>query len=118
SGSSTMLERMRRPYTREQYIELTHHMRATIPGVSLSTDLIAGFCGETDQEHQDTLSLIREVRYDLAYTFAYSERERTLAARKFVDDVPEDVKQQRLAEIIELQRRLGAENNQSEIGRR
>ena len=118
SGSSTMLERMRRPYTREQYIELTHHMRVTIPGVSLSTDLIAGFCGETDQEHQDTLSLIREVRYDLAYTFAYSERERTLAARKFVDDVPEDVKQNRLAEIIELQRRLGAENNQSEIGRR
>lgn len=118
SGSSTMLERMRRPYTREQYVDLTKHMRTTIPGVSLSTDLIAGFCGETDQEHQDTLSLIREIRYDLAYTFAYSERERTLAARKFVDDVPEELKQKRLAEIIDIQRRIVAENNQYEIGRR
>jgi tRNA-2-methylthio-N6-dimethylallyladenosine synthase len=88
SGSTSMLERMRRPYTREQYIELTRHMKATIPGVSLSTDLIAGFCGETEQEHQDTLSLLREVRYDLAYMFAYSESDRTLAARKYVDDIP------------------------------
>ena len=109
---------MRRPYTREQYIDLTHHMKATIPGVSLSTDLIAGFCGETEQELQDTLSLLREVRYDLAYMFAYSERERTLAARKYVDDIPEDVKQARLAEIIALQRGIVHENNQLEIGRR
>jgi len=118
SGSTSMLERMRRPYTREQYIELTRHMKATIPGVSLSTDLIAGFCGETEEEHQDTLSLLREVRYDLAYMFAYSERERTLAARKYVDDIPEDVKQARLAEIIALQRGIVHENNQLEIGRR
>jgi tRNA-2-methylthio-N6-dimethylallyladenosine synthase len=118
SGSTTMLERMRRPYTREQYIELTHHMKATIPGVSLSTDLIAGFCGETEQEHHDTLSLLREVRYDLAYSFAYSERDRTLAARKYVDDIPGDVKQARLAEIIVLQRSIVHENNQLEIGRR
>lgn len=118
SGSTTMLERMRRPYTREQYIELTHHMKATIPGLSLSTDLIAGFCGETEEEHQDTLSLLREVRYDLAYMFAYSERDRTLAARKYVDDVPEEVKQARLTEIITLQRSIVHENNQSELGRR
>ncbi len=118
SGSTTMLERMRRPYTREQYIELTRHMKATIPGVSLSTDLIAGFCGETEQEHQDTLSLLREVRYDLAYMFAYSERDRTLAARKYVDDIPEEVKQARLAEIIALQRGIVHENNQLEIGQR
>jgi tRNA-2-methylthio-N6-dimethylallyladenosine synthase len=118
SGSTTMLERMRRPYTREQYIELTHHMKATIPGLSLSTDLIAGFCGETEEEHQDTLSLLREVRYDLAYMYAYSERDRTLAARKYVDDVPEEVKQARLTEIITLQRSIVHENNQSELGRR
>jgi tRNA-2-methylthio-N6-dimethylallyladenosine synthase len=117
SGSTTMLERMRRPYSREQYIELTRHMKATIPGLSLSTDLIAGFCGETEQEHQDTLSLLREVRYDLAYMFAYSERDRTLAARKYVDDIPDDVKQARLAEIIALQREIVYENNQLEIGR-
>lgn len=117
SGSTSMLERMRRPYSREQYIELTRHMKATIPGLSLSTDLIAGFCGETEQEHQDTLSLLREVRYDLAYMFAYSERDRTLAARKYVDDIPEDVKQARLAEIIALQREIVYENNQLEIGR-
>jgi len=118
SGSTTMLERMRRPYTREQYLELIHHMKATIPGLSLSTDVIAGFCGETEQEHQDTLSLMAEVRYDLAYMFAYSERERTLAARRYVDDVPEEVKKQRLAEIIVQQRRISHENNQHEIGRR
>ena len=118
SGSTSMLERMRRPYTREQYIDLTRHMKAMIPGVSLSTDLIAGFCGETEEEHQDTLSLLREVRYDLAYMFAYSERDRTLAARKYVDDVPEEVKQARLSEIITLQRSIVHENNQNEIGRR
>jgi tRNA-2-methylthio-N6-dimethylallyladenosine synthase len=118
SGSTSMLERMRRPYTREQYIELTRHMKAMIPGLSLSTDLIAGFCGETEEEHQDTLSLLREVRYDLAYMFAYSERDRTLAARKYVDDVPEEVKQARLSEIITLQRSIVHENNQNEIGRR
>jgi tRNA-2-methylthio-N6-dimethylallyladenosine synthase len=118
SGSTSMLERMRRPYTREQYIDLTRHMKAMIPGLSLSTDLIAGFCGETEEEHQDTLSLLREVRYDLAYMFAYSERDRTLAARKYVDDVPEEVKQARLSEIITLQRSIVHENNQNEIGRR
>jgi len=118
SGSTSMLERMRRPYTREQYIDLTRHMKATIPGVSLSTDLIAGFCGETEEEHQDTLSLLREVRFDLAYMYAYSERDRTLAARKFVDDIPEEVKQARLAEIITLQRSIVHDNNQSELGRR
>lgn len=117
SGSTSMLQRMRRPYTRDEYIDLTRHMKAMIPGLSLSTDLIAGFCGETEEEHQDTLSLIEEVRYDLAYMFAYSERERTLAARKYVDDVPEEVKKRRLAEIIDTHRRISHENNLQEIGR-
>ena len=118
AGNSEMLERMRRPYTREEYLVLIEKMRAIIPGVSLSTDIIAGFCGETEEEHQDTLSLMEIVRYDLAYMFAYSDRERTYAHRKLADDVPENVKKRRLTEIIQLQQRVATENNQKEIGRR
>ncbi len=117
SGNNEVLRRMRRTYTRESYLELIENMRTIIPGVGLSTDIIAGFCGETEEQHQDTLSLISEVRYDLAYLFAYSERERTLAHRKYEDDVPEEVKKRRLQEIIDTHRTYSALNNQSEIGR-
>tara|TARA_R110002096_G_scaffold406782_3_gene605148 strand:+ start:10675 stop:12033 length:1359 start_codon:yes stop_codon:yes gene_type:complete len=116
AGSDTMLERMRRPYTREQYLALTDKIRAIIPGVSLSTDVIAGFCGETEEEHQGTMSLMKEVGYDLAYMFAYSERERTLAYRKFKDDVPEEVKKRRLSEIITQQMDIQEARNKAEIG--
>lgn len=118
SGNTQVLERMRRPYTREAYLALIEKMRATIPGVSLSTDIIAGFCGETEEQHRDTLSLMEQVGYDLAYMFAYSERERTLAQRKYPDDVPEEVKKRRLAEIIALQQQISAQRNRQEIGRR
>lgn len=118
SGSSTMLERMRRPYTREQYLELTTKMREIIPDLTLSTDIIAGFCGETEEEHEATMSLMKIVGYDLAYMFAYSERERTLAYRKFEDDVPEEVKKRRLTEIINQQMEIQKVRNQDEIGRR
>lgn len=118
AGSNTMLERMRRPYTREQYLALVDKMRSIIPGLTLSTDVIAGFCGETEEEHQGTLSLMQEVGYDLAYMFAYSERERTLAYRKFEDDVPEEVKKRRLSEIIDQQMAIQLVRNQAEIGRR
>lgn len=118
SGSNAVLERMRRPYTREQYLELVGKMREIIPGVTLSTDIISGFCGETEEEHQDTLSLMAEVKYDLAYMFAYSERGRTLAQRKYEDDVPEKIKKQRLSEIIEQQMSIQEELNKREIGRR
>lgn len=118
AGSDSMLERMRRPYTREQYLALTAKMRSIIPGVSLSTDIIAGFCGETDEEHRGTMTLMKEVGYDLAYMFAYSERERTLAYRKFEDDVPEEIKKKRLSEIIHQQMEIQKERNQSEIGER
>lgn len=118
SGSNRVLERMRRPYTREQYLELIEKMRNIIPGVSLSTDIIAGFCGETEEEHEDTLSLMAQVRYDLAYMFAYSERGRTLAQRKYEDDVPEEVKKRRLSEIIEQQMEIQEERNKQEVGRR
>ena len=118
SGNSDVLERMRRPYTREQYLDLVDKMREIIPGVTLSTDIITGFCGETEEEHQDTMSLMAKVKYDLAYMFAYSERGRTLAQRKYEDDVPEDVKKRRLSEIIEQQMSIQEELNKKEIGRR
>nr|WP_270049198.1 tRNA (N6-isopentenyl adenosine(37)-C2)-methylthiotransferase MiaB [Cyclonatronum proteinivorum] len=117
SGNSEVLKRMRRPYTREAYLSLIDRMKEIIPGVALSTDIITGFCGETEAQHEDTLSLMDIVRYDLAYMFAYSERERTLAHRKFEDDIPEEVKKRRLSEIIELQMRNQAALNREEIGR-
>jgi tRNA-2-methylthio-N6-dimethylallyladenosine synthase len=116
SGSDTVLERMRRPYTRAEYLALIAHMRELIPGVTLSTDIITGFCGETEAEHADTVSLMADVRFDLAYLFAYSERERTLAHRKYADDVPADVKQRRLQEIIDVHRKGSEERNRDEIG--
>ncbi|MDZ7756573.1 tRNA (N6-isopentenyl adenosine(37)-C2)-methylthiotransferase MiaB [Rhodohalobacter sp.] len=118
AGSDTMLERMRRPYTREQYLKLIDRMREIIPGVSLSTDIIAGFCDETEEEHEATMSLMKTVEYDLAYMFAYSERERTLAARKYEDNVPEDVKKRRLSEIIQQQMSIQEKNNKDEVGKR
>lgn len=118
SGNDDVLERMRRPYTREQYLDLVEKMRDIIPGLTLSTDIITGFCGETEEEHEDTLSLMGKVKYDLAYMFAYSERGRTLAQRKYEDDVPEDVKKRRLSEIIKQQMDIQEELNKQEIGRR
>lgn len=118
SGNNDVLERMRRPYTREEYLNLVDKMREIIPGVTLSTDIITGFCDETEEEHQDTLSLMAKVKYDLAYMFAYSERGRTLAQRKYEDNVPEDVKKRRLSEIIEQQMSIQEELNKKEIGRR
>ena len=117
SGSTSMLERMRRPYTREQYLALIERMREIIPGLALSTDIIAGFCSESEQEHDDTMSLMRQVGFDLAYMFAYSERERTLAHRKMEDDVPADVKKARLTQIIDQQMAIQLERNVTEIGR-
>ena len=118
AGSSSMLERMRRPYTREEYLSLVELMKETIPGVSLSTDIIAGFCDETEEEHQETMSLMKEVEYDLAYMFAYSERERTLAHRKYEDNIPEEIKKRRLSEIIQQQMSIQEKNNLKELGNR
>ncbi len=117
SGNSEVLRKMRRPYTREEYLSLIDRMRELIPGVSLSTDIITGFCGETEEQHRDTLSLMERVRYDLAYMFAYSERERTLAHRKYEDDIPEEVKKRRLSEIIELQMSNQEACNAEEVGK-
>jgi tRNA-2-methylthio-N6-dimethylallyladenosine synthase len=115
-GNSDVLKRMKRTYTRDEYLDLVERARRIVPGISLSTDIIAGFCGETEDEHRDTLSLMDHVRYDHAYMFMYSERPDTYAARKYVDDVPEEVKKRRLTEIIQLQSAESLENNRSEIG--
>lgn len=116
-GNTDMLQRMRRTYSRDEYLGLVERARKIVPGIALSTDIIAGFCAETEEEHQDTLSLMREVRYDQAYMFMYSERPDTYAARKFKDDVPEVVKKRRLSEIIALQSQISLQNNKKEIGR-
>ena len=116
-GNTDVLRRMRRTYTRDEYLALIERARAICPGISFSTDIIAGFCGETEREHQDTLSLMADVRYDHAFMFMYSERPDTYAARKYTDDVPEDVKKRRLSEIIQLQNAISLEGNQQEIGR-
>ena len=92
SGNTEMLTRMRRNHTREAYINLIEHMRDKIPGVALSSDFICGFCDETEQEFEDTLSMLQIVKYDLAFLFAYSMREKTHAHRRMKDTVPDDVK--------------------------
>ncbi|KAH7468452.1 hypothetical protein KRP22_012089 [Phytophthora ramorum] len=101
SGSTTLLERMRRGYSREAYLALVDNMRTRIPGVAISSDFIAGFCGETEEEHADTISLMRQVCYDQAFMFAYSVRARTHAAHRMDDDVPQEDKLRRLREVID-----------------
>jgi len=115
-GNTEVLDRMRRTYTREEYLALIDRARDICPGISFSTDIIAGFCGETEDQHRDTLTLMEKVRYDHAFTFKYSERPQTYAERKFEDDVPENVKQRRLEEIITLQRQHATESNERELG--
>ena len=117
SGSNAMLEKMRRKYTREWYLERVQKIRSVIPDCGITTDVIAGFCGETEEDHRDTLSLMEKVGFDSAFMFQYSERPGTLAARKYKDDVPEEVKTRRLNEIIALQNRLSLQSNEREIGR-
>ncbi|CAG8675715.1 3544_t:CDS:2, partial [Cetraspora pellucida] len=101
SGNTKVLERMRRGYSREAYLDLVNTIRDIIPNVSISTDIITGFCGETEEEHQDTISLMEIVKFDMAYMFAYSMREKTHAHRNYLDDVPGNIKTRRLNEIIQ-----------------
>ncbi len=117
SGSDRMLEKMRRRYTREWYLDRVQKIREILPGCGITTDVIAGFCSETEEDHQATLSLFKEVAFDYAYMFCYSERPGTIAARHYPDDVPQEVKTRRLNEIIELQNQLSLESNRSDIGK-
>lgn len=117
SGSTQILQRMNRTYTREWYLNKVKRIREIMPDCGISTDVISGFCTETEEDHQETLSLMEAVKYDLAYMFMYSERPGTLAARRYADDVPEEVKKRRLQEIVELQHTHQAENMKKDVGK-
>ena len=116
SGSNRILEAMNRQHTREEYMTLIDKIYKLIPEISLSQDMIAGFPTETEEDHQDTLSLMKHANYDFGFMFAYSERPGTLAARKMDDDVPEAIKKRRLTEIIDLQQKMGLERTQRFLG--
>ncbi|MEE4215327.1 MAG: tRNA (N6-isopentenyl adenosine(37)-C2)-methylthiotransferase MiaB [Bacteroidales bacterium] len=117
SGSSRILELMNRKYDREWYMDRIRAIREILPGCSISTDMIAGFCTETEEDHADSLSLMKWSAYDFAYMFKYNERPGTPAAKRLADDVPEEVKNRRLSEIIELQNTLSLESKKKDIGR-
>lgn len=117
SGSNAMLEKMRRRHTREWYLERVARIREIMPETAITTDVITGFCGETEADFEDTLDLFRQVRFDAAFMFQYSERPGTLAARHYPDDVPPEVKTERLNRIIALQGELSLESNRSDVGK-
>ena len=117
SGSSRVLQLMNRTYTREWYMARVDRIRQIMPDCGISSDIIAGFCTETKEDHKDTLSVMEYSRYDMSYMFFYSERPGTLAERRYKDDIPLEVKKRRLQEIVELQNRLSQESNKRDIGK-
>ncbi len=118
SGSDTVLQRMKRGYDFATFARLADDLRAAMPDIVITTDLMVGFCGETEAEHQDSLAAITRIQFDNAFTFAYSEREGTVAFKKIPDDVPADVKQRRLEDIITLQRKISGERLARQVGKR
>ena len=118
SGSSRILEMMNRTYDREWYMERIDSIRRIIPDCAISSDIITGFCTETEEEHKETLTMIEYARYTLSYMFYYSERPGTLAARKYADDIPESVKKRRLDEVIQVQRKVSFEDNLKDVGKK
>ncbi|HPT03451.1 MAG TPA: tRNA (N6-isopentenyl adenosine(37)-C2)-methylthiotransferase MiaB, partial [Bacteroidales bacterium] len=117
SGSTRMLKLMHRSYTQEWYLDRIRAIRRYLPDAAISTDVIAGFCTETEEDHAETLAVMREAGYSAAFMFKYSERPNTLAARKYPDDVPDEVKSRRLEEIISLQQELSLQSNRKDIGK-
>lgn len=117
SGSTRVLQMMNRTYTREWYMSKVDRIRQIMPECSISADIITGFCTEDEQDHQDTMSIMEYSQYDYAYMYFYSERPGTLAQRRYTDDIPEDVKKRRLAEVIETQNRLSLASNKRDIGK-
>ncbi|HEY6978120.1 MAG TPA: tRNA (N6-isopentenyl adenosine(37)-C2)-methylthiotransferase MiaB [Chitinophagaceae bacterium] len=117
SGSTRILQLMNRTYTREWYMAKVNQIKQVIPDCGISSDIIAGFCTENEEDHEDTLSIMEYSKYDMSYMFIYSERPGTLAARRYKDDITEEVKKRRLQEIVEIQGRLSRESNQRDIGK-
>jgi len=117
SGSTRVLQLMNRTYTREWYLAKVDRILSILPECGLSTDVITGFCTETEEEHRETMSLMEYARYDMSYMFFYSERPGTLAARRYADDIPEEVKRRRLDEIVKLQNRLSLQKNKEDVGK-
>ncbi len=117
SGSSRILQLMNRTYTREWYIAKVNRIREIIPDCGVSTDMITGFCTETEEDHQESLSLMEYCKYDLAYMYFYSERPGTLAARRFKDDIPEEIKKRRLQEMVDLHRIHSLQSMQKDVGK-
>jgi tRNA-2-methylthio-N6-dimethylallyladenosine synthase len=117
SGNDRILDMMNRTYTRREYLALIDRMRSMNPRIALTTDIIAGFCSETEAEFEDTYRLLEEVRYQSAFIFVYSERTNTIAARKYADDIPQEVKSRRVTALVELQRRISAERNREFLGK-
>lgn len=116
SGSDAVLSRMKRGYTIGQYLEIVDNLRAAVPDIAFSTDIMTGFCGETDEDHQQTLDVMKRVRFDSAFMFKYSERSLTNAAKKLPDDISEAMKKSRITDIIRLQETISKEVNQKQIG--
>jgi tRNA-2-methylthio-N6-dimethylallyladenosine synthase len=117
SGSTRLLQLMNRTYTREWYLSKVARIKEIMPEASISTDIIAGFCTETEQDHQDTMNIMKEVNYDYSYMYFYSERPGTLAAKRYEDDIPEEVKKRRLQEIVDVQWILSNESNKKDVGK-
>lgn len=117
SGSTTVLDRMNRTYTKQEFLDLVKEIRKTIPDISLTTDVICGFCGETDEDFEDTVQVMKEVEFDSAFIFKYSERKNTIASRKYPDDVSEEIKSKRIQLLVDLQRSISLKCNEREVGK-
>ncbi|NCI46022.1 tRNA (N6-isopentenyl adenosine(37)-C2)-methylthiotransferase MiaB [Sediminibacterium soli] len=117
SGSTRVLQLMNRTYTREWYMAKLNRIREIMPDCSITSDMIAGFCTETEEDHRETLSMMEFAKYDFSYMYFYSERPGTLAAKRYEDDIPEATKKRRLQEIVDLQGRLSKESNQKDLGK-
>jgi tRNA-2-methylthio-N6-dimethylallyladenosine synthase len=117
SGSSIVLKKMNRTYDRDWYMKKIDRIKEIIPECAISSDIICGFCAETEEDHKDTLSIIEYSDYSMSYMFFYSERPGTLAARKYEDDIPEEVKKRRLDEVIRLQNQISYRHNSRDVGK-